>query len=126
MAAHWQSKGFRPDMVMGHSVGEFAACAVSGYLTHQQAIALVSERGRLMHLCAQRQAGSMLAIFAKPNTLETIPALRELDLAAHNGAQHWVYSGHQRDVDNAILELDKHAIRYKKLDVSCAAHSRLL
>ncbi|EOX1576556.1 amino acid adenylation domain-containing protein [Vibrio cholerae] len=126
MAAHWQSKGFRPDMVMGHSVGEFAACVVSGYLTHQQAIALVSERGRLMHLCAQRQAGSMLAIFAKPNTLETIPALRELDLAAHNGAQHWVYSGHQRDVDNAILELDKHAIRYKKLDVSCAAHSRLL
>lgn len=126
MAAHWQSKGFEPDMVMGHSVGEFAACVIAGYLTHEQAILLVAERGKMMHLCAKKQAGAMLAVFAEQFTLNSLSALRSLDLAAHNGKQHWVYSGLVTDVDLAISELDAQGIRYRKLDVPCAAHSRLL
>ncbi|MEH0388852.1 non-ribosomal peptide synthetase/type I polyketide synthase [Vibrio mimicus] len=126
MAAHWQAKGFEPDIVMGHSVGEFAACVVAGYLSHQHAILLVAERGRLMHQCAQTQAGAMLAVFAEQSVLDSRLTLHSLDLAAHNGDQHWVYSGQISDIDQAIQELEGRNIHYKKLDVPCAAHSRLL
>lgn len=126
MAAHWQAKGFEPNMVMGHSVGEFAACVVGGYLSHQQAIELVAERGRLMHECAQQEKGVMLAVFTSEIETQSISALDELDLAARNGCQHRVFSGSAAAVERATTALDANGINFRTLDVPCAAHSRLL
>ncbi|WFB49457.1 non-ribosomal peptide synthetase/type I polyketide synthase [Vibrio coralliilyticus] len=126
LAAHWQSRGITPDVVLGHSVGEISACVIAGYLSHQQAIELVIERGQRMHQCAQNQDGAMLAAFAPFEQLNTIQSLAELDRAAHNGAAHWVYSGDIEKVEQASKELDAADIPYRQLEVPCAAHSRHL
>ena len=126
LAAHWQARGLTPDVVLGHSVGEISACVVAGYLSHQQAIELVLERGQKMHHCAQQHHGAMLAIFAPIEQLNTLSSLNKLDKAAHNGKAHWVFSGDIRDVESVSSELEKANLTYRRLDVPCAAHSRYL
>lgn len=126
LAAHWQAKGLNPDVVLGHSVGEISACAVAGYLSHQQAIELVIERGQQMHQCAEQHNGAMLAVFAPLEQLNGIPALIKLDRAAHNGTAHWVFSGDIQDIEKACRELEQANLTYRRLAVPCAAHSRHL
>ncbi|ODP98165.1 hybrid non-ribosomal peptide synthetase/type I polyketide synthase [Salinivibrio sp. SS2] len=126
LAAHWQAKGLTPDVVLGHSVGEVSACVVAGYLSHQQAIELVIERGQQMHQCAQQHNGAMLAVFAPLEQLNGIPALAKLDRAAHNGTAHWVFSGDIQDIEHACHELEQANLTYRQLEVPCAAHSRHL
>ncbi|PKG39105.1 hybrid non-ribosomal peptide synthetase/type I polyketide synthase [Psychromonas sp. Urea-02u-13] len=126
MMEHWKSKGFSPDLVLGHSVGEFAACVTGGYLTHQQAIQLVVKRGQLMHECAKLTTGKMIAVFASEHDYKKITALAELDLAACNGLNHWVFSGHVGAIERAKMALKSKEINFRILDVPCAAHSKLL
>src|SRR5206468_11198729 len=57
-----RSRGIKPDFVVGHSVGEFAALAASGAMRVEETIALVRERGLAMAEAARRNPGSMAAI----------------------------------------------------------------
>lgn len=55
-------KGIRPEMVAGHSVGEYAALAASGAVTPAEAISLVRRRGQLMQAAGQELPGTMAAV----------------------------------------------------------------
>src|SRR5262249_56074841 len=57
-----RADGFEPDVVVGHSVGEFAALAAAQALTTDDAIALVRKRGLAMAEAARENPGSMAAI----------------------------------------------------------------
>src|ERR671929_999191 len=57
-----RKRGIKPDFVVGHSVGEFAALAAAGALRIEEAIAVVRERGLAMAEAARRNPGSMAAI----------------------------------------------------------------
>jgi len=57
-----RARGIRPDFVVGHSVGEFAALGSADALSTREAIALVSERGQAMADAARQHPGSMAAI----------------------------------------------------------------
>jgi len=57
-----KAQGYKPDFVVGHSVGEFAALAAAGALQTEDAIALVRERGLAMAEAARENPGSMAAI----------------------------------------------------------------
>jgi [acyl-carrier-protein] S-malonyltransferase len=54
--------GFVPDMVAGHSLGEFSALHAAGVLSLEDTVHAVVERGRLMHEAAQQTDGKMLAV----------------------------------------------------------------
>ena len=126
MAAYWLSKDIQPEFLIGHSVGEYAACVVGGYISHKDAIELLIHRGNLMHQCAQSTQGAMLAVFATPNECDDIAALRHLDIAAYNGSQHLVYSGPLPLIQAAVKLLQELNIQHNQLNVPCAAHSSLL
>ncbi|WP_271271073.1 non-ribosomal peptide synthetase/type I polyketide synthase [Aliamphritea hakodatensis] len=126
LARHWLSIGFTPEYLLGHSVGEYSAAVVGGYLTLQQAMLLVCRRGTLMQACAEQQSGAMLVIFAVPDELPGDGVFSRLDLAAVNGERHVVLSGKQEDICQAEALLTGRGIVCKQLSVSCAAHSRLL
>jgi [acyl-carrier-protein] S-malonyltransferase len=60
--AAMRDRGLEPDVVVGHSVGEFAALAAAGALETGQAIGLVRERGLAMAEAARQRPGTMAAI----------------------------------------------------------------
>ncbi|MDX7991891.1 non-ribosomal peptide synthetase/type I polyketide synthase [Xenorhabdus littoralis] len=126
LAAHWRALGLKPDYVLGHSVGEFAAAVVAGIFTPEQVMPLVAVRGRLMQKCAHAQRGAMLAVFA--NEEDILPFTRSLilDLAVCNGPQHWVWAGTEAEIDTLAQRLEQQQIRCQRLNVGCAAHSAML
>ncbi|THF65005.1 SDR family NAD(P)-dependent oxidoreductase [Pseudothauera nasutitermitis] len=123
MAAHWQALGLAPDMVLGHSVGEFAAAVVAGHYTPEQVMPLVRLRGALMDRC---RGGAMLSVFAGEAEASPLASRLGLDLAAHNGDRHLVFSGERGGVERMAAELEAMGLRSNLLAVAGAAHSRML
>ncbi|NHB91158.1 non-ribosomal peptide synthetase/type I polyketide synthase [Photorhabdus cinerea] len=124
LATHWQALGLKPDYVLGHSVGEFAAAAVAGIFTPEQVMPLVAVRGKLMQKCSQ--GGAMLAVFANEEDILPFTHSLALDLAVCNGPQHWVWAGTETEIDTLAQRLEQQQIRCQRLNVACAAHSAML
>jgi [acyl-carrier-protein] S-malonyltransferase len=124
-----RARGIKPDFVIGHSVGEFAALASAGALRVEEAIALVRERGLAMAEAARTNPGSMAAILGlEDETVERI-CRRILNVwpANYNCPGQVVVSGENSAVDEACetAELEG-ARRAVKLRVSGAFHSPLV
>lgn len=60
-------EGFRPDMVAGHSLGEFSALAAAEAISFEDALRLVYIRATQMQLCCEKEPGTMAAIVGLPD-----------------------------------------------------------
>ncbi|TMM20613.1 MAG: ACP S-malonyltransferase [Actinobacteria bacterium] len=121
--------GYRPDFVVGHSVGEFAALAAAEALGVEEAIALVRERGLAMAAAAQENPGSMAAILGlEDEVVEDLCArISRVWPANYNCPGQIVVSGENPAVDECCTEAQLHgARRTVKLRVSGAFHSPLI
>ncbi len=116
--------GLKPDIVLGHSVGQFAAACVAGIMSWEDGLRLIGERSRLIG--SLPPGGGMAAIFAQPaevqSVLSTIP---EVSVAAFNGA-HTVISGAERLLTTAVDVFVKQGVRCQRLTTSHAFHSALM
>ena len=124
-----KKRGIKPDFVVGHSVGEFAALAAAGAMKIEEAIALVRERGLAMAEAAKKNPGSMAAILGLDDeTVERI-CRRILNVwpANYNCPGQVVVSGENPAVDEACDVAEREgARRAVKLRVSGAFHSPLV
>ncbi|NES64844.1 MAG: type I polyketide synthase, partial [Okeania sp. SIO2D1] len=124
----WQSWGIKPDVVMGHSVGEYVAATVAEVLSLEDGLKLIAARGRLMQQLPS--GGKMVAIMASESKVQE--TLREMALgdqvaiAAVNGPQSIVISGESAAVRAIATNLESEAIKTKQLQVSHAFHSSLM
>lgn len=126
LAAIWRGLGLRPDVVMGHSLGEFAAAAFAGVFSMEEGLRLVEARGRLMHALPDR--GGMLAVFAHERDLEELLTrfAGRLSIGAFNGPGQLVLSGALDDLEKARLFCKQRGLGTKPLDVTHAFHSPLM
>jgi [acyl-carrier-protein] S-malonyltransferase len=124
-----RSRGFEPDFVVGHSVGEFAALAAAQALTTEDAISLVRERGLAMAEAARENPGSMAAILGLADEVveDLCKRIARVWPANYNCPGQIVISGENPAVDECCSEAElQGARRTVKLRVSGAFHSPLI
>ncbi|HET6735053.1 type I polyketide synthase [Mycobacterium sp.] len=124
LARLWQSRGFEPDVVLGHSVGQYSAACVAGVFSLEDGALLMAERGRLFG--SLPAGGRMAAVFAAAERVESLTdEFPSLSVAAYNGA-NTVLSGPAHDLEKAMAGLVADGVRCDWLDTSHAFHSALL
>lgn len=124
LAQMLQSFGLSPDVVWGHSVGQYAAACVAGIMSWDDGLKLISERGRLIGQLPV--GGQMLAVFASLEIVQAeLAGFAELSLAAHNGA-HIVISGEADSIAVIQQRFAEQNFRTKRLTTSHAFHSLLM
>ena len=116
--------GVHPAVVLGHSLGEFTASALSGAVPAREAIRFVARRGKAMSALAGDH-GTMAACMASADEIE--PHL-ELDviIANRNHPRQNVISGPSAAIDRSVERLTEAGLKAKRISVSHAFHSPML
>ena len=121
---------FRPDMVAGHSLGEFSALAAAGAMSFDDALRLVAIRASEMQKCCEAIPGTMAAVIALPDDKveEICASVDGLVIAANfNCDGQVVISGEKAAVEEACARMkEAGAKRALPLAVSGAFHSPLM
>lgn len=125
----WESWGIKPDAVIGHSLGEFAATVCAGILSLEDALTLVAERSRLVETICK--SGKMIVIKADEKTVDghLTAFLRNnknfwLDYAALNSSDQTVLAGPPQVVDAFAMYCTRLDLKAHILDATNAFHSR--
>lgn len=126
LAKLWQSWGVEPSLVMGHSVGEYAAACVAGVFSLKDGLRLIAARARLMQ--ALPLNGAMVAVLAGQEQVQEViqPHAEQVAIAAINGPQNTVISGEQGAIQAVVDIFSQKGIKTRQLKVSHAFHSPLM
>ncbi len=126
LAKLWESWGIKPDVVMGHSVGEYVAATVAGVFSLEDGLKLIAHRGRLMQELPH--GGEMVAVMASESKVNQliVPYTEKVAIAAINGPQSIVISGAAAAIRALSHSLETQGIKTKQLQVSHAFHSPLM
>ncbi len=121
---------FAPDMVAGHSLGEFSALVAAGALSFEDGLKLVSKRAMAMQKACEAAPSTMAAIIGLDDKIveEVCQSIPEVVVAAnYNCPGQLVISGSIEGIDKACAMLtEKGAKRALKLNVGGAFHSPLM
>eukprot|EP01038_Epipyxis_sp_PR26KG_P016671 gene16671-22795_t len=129
IAQYWVSRGYIPDAVLGHSLGEYAAAVVSGVMTLSDCLRLVAGRAKLVYNCSEC-VGCMEAVRSSHVALQAL--LDDCDVgsscsvAAINGEKNVVVSGSIESMTIVTIALETAGISHQKLRVNNGFHSPLM
>ncbi|MEH1773539.1 type I polyketide synthase [Nostoc sp.] len=119
----WKSWGIEPNVVMGHSVGEYVAACVAGVFSLEDGLKLIAYRGQLMQQLPS--GGEMVSLMASEERVREViaPFHDTVALAAINGPESVVISGASEDIAAICQQLSTQGVKTKRLQVSHAFHS---
>ncbi|MGB7201843.1 MAG: amino acid adenylation domain-containing protein [Pyrinomonadaceae bacterium] len=122
MARLWESWGVSPSAMIGHSMGEYVAAHLAKVFSLEDALALVTMRGKLFE---RLPSGSMLGVPLSEDELK--PYLNgSLDFAAVNLPTMSVVSGESEEIRRLAKQLEVDEIDSRHLHINVAAHSRMV
>lgn len=125
-------ENFKPDMIAGHSLGEFSALVANNTLSFEDALQLVSIRALAMQKACEAAPSTMAAVigYSSDEQVEKVCAdiTSEIVVAAnYNAPGQLVISGSVKGIDEAIEKLKAQGVRRAiKLPVGGAFHSPLM
>jgi amino acid adenylation domain-containing protein len=122
LARLWMRLGIRAGAMIGHSVGEFVAACLAGVFSLEQALRLISERGRLMQ---SLPTGAMLSIRLGEAQIASMLD-DELSIAAVNGPALTVVAGPEIAIERLETRLRKEGNVFRRLRTSHAFHSSMM
>lgn len=121
---------FKPDMVAGHSLGEFSALVANRTLSFEDGLLLVSKRALAMQKACEAEPSTMAAILGLDDAIveDVCASIKDIVVPAnYNSPGQIVISGSMKGIDLAIEALTaKGAKRALKLAVGGAFHSPLM
>ena len=123
----WKTFGFAPDIVLGHSIGEYAAACEAGVLSLEDALCLVAERGQCMQMTSS--SGTMAIIRAEEERVKKYLQhfhFADVAIAAVNAHDRLVISGEKVHVEEIVQFAQKEGVVTSYLNVSRAFHSPLM
>lgn len=123
LAKYWGSLGVKPNVVMGHSLGEYAAMYVAGVLSASDTIFLVGQRATMLEKKCQINSHKMMAVRASLAEIEKCAGDRSYEVACINGPKATVLSGTLEQMDAIAEPLQSDGYRCMTLDVAFAFHS---
>ncbi|MEK9507232.1 SDR family NAD(P)-dependent oxidoreductase [Gemmatimonadota bacterium Y43] len=126
LAAFWRGRGVEPDLVLGHSIGEFAAAWVAGVFDLETGASIVAARGRRMQAVAE--TGRMIAVMAPESAVaeRVRPGDPDVAIAAVNAPAQTVVSGRTAAVDEVERWAAERGYGTRSLRTSHAFHSPLM
>ncbi|KAL7939401.1 hypothetical protein V8C35DRAFT_326452 [Trichoderma chlorosporum] len=131
LAKLWMSWGIVPDLIVGHSIGEYAAFAISGALSLKEALLLVANRAQIMvQKCAASASGMlacrMLASIATKVLSDDPIVYQHVTIACYNSPQDIVLSGPVASLARFASYCKREGIKHKVLQVPYGFHSPFL
>ena len=120
--------GVRPDMVMGHSLGEYGALVAAGALSFDASLEAVSARGREMASLSVDDNGAMAAVFAPLAEIERIVAETDgyVVVANINSTGQAVIGGATDAVERAVAAFQAAGMNASRIPVSHAFHTEIV
>lgn len=121
LAKFWMELGIKPWALIGYSQGEYIAACLSGVFSLEDALALVSARGRLLDSLPQ---GAMLSVaMSEKEIADILPS--NLSLAIISSNNFSIVAGEIDKIENFSNVLTSKEIEFKKVNTSRAYHSHM-
>ncbi|NOU49088.1 amino acid adenylation domain-containing protein [Pseudoalteromonas sp. JBTF-M23] len=120
------SFGVKPDMLIGHSVGEYAAACIAGVFSLEDAVKLISARAQLM--AGLESGGAMVSARCDEQLAKVLlePYQSEAAISAFHGLSGVVFSGSSQAIEAICEQLNSKSIKFKALNTARAFHSPLM
>jgi iterative type I PKS product template protein len=123
LSKYWEYLGVQPDVVVGHSLGEYAALYVAGVLSANDAIFLVAQRAMMLEKKCQTGSHKMVAVRASLDDIKANAGDSPFEVACINGPKDTVLSGPVKEMDEISEVLTRAGYKCISLDVAFAFHS---
>ncbi|MFE9023563.1 acyltransferase domain-containing protein [Streptomyces sp. NPDC007808] len=124
LAEAWRSLGVEPDVVVGQSVGEFAASHIAGALDFEDASHLAAHHGRLLQQLAVGR-GDGIVVMTGADEVEQYLTGR-LTVSGYNGLNSTLVTGTPQEIDDLVQRLTDKGVTNHRVRMGHAPHSPLI
>lgn len=124
LADAWRSLGVEPDVVVGQSVGEFAAAHIAGVLDIDDASLLAATHGRLLQQLAVGHGDGIVVTTGADLVKEHLTG--RLTVSGYNGPNSTLVTGTPREIDELVERLTEQGITSHRVRMGHAPHSPLV
>ncbi|TLQ47183.1 type I polyketide synthase [Streptomyces marianii] len=124
LADAWRSLGVEPDVVVGQSVGEFAASHIAGALDFDDASRLAARHGRLLQQLAVGRGDGIVVATAADEVRQYLTG--RLTVSGYNGLNSTLVTGTPQEIDDLVQLLNEKGVTNHRVRMGHAPHSPLV
>ncbi|MFH9733942.1 acyltransferase domain-containing protein [Streptomyces sp. NPDC017260] len=124
LAEAWRSLGVEPDVVLGQSVGEFAASHIAGALDFDDASRLAAHHGRLLQQLAVGRGEGIVVMTAADEVKQYLSG--QLTVSGYNGLGSTLVTGTPQEIDDLVQRLTDVGVTNHRVRMGHAPHSPLV
>lgn len=123
LVSFWKLLGVTPSLVIGHSLGEYAAFVAAGVISAADALFLVGKRAELVAESCSTGTHVMLSVRASLEEIKQKAGSTKFEVSCYNGPADIVVSGAQADIEQIQSKLESQGVKCVKLDLPFAFHT---